>query len=289
VNPQGAIAARLEGVPIVWQILDTFTPMMLRHAIMPMVKWLADVVMCTGRAVAEEHPGAMEFGSHLVLFYPPVNIDRFKYSPERNKRARETLGLSQDSFVVGNVGNINLQKGHRTFIRAAAKLIDTIPEAKFVILGAQHENHREYIEGLWREAVSLGLELGVNLIVLDPGVDVPELEPAFDVFWMTSEPRSEGIPTVSEEAMALEIPVLATRVGSIEEIVFEGKTGFVVDPYDIDALADSTVRLFADKNLLRSMGQEANRFAVENFSVENCARSHLRGYQLALNIDRMLN
>ena len=249
---------------------------------MPLVKWLADVVMCTGRRVAEEHPGAIEFGSHLILFYPPVNLERFKYSPERKKRARENLGLSQDSFVIGNVGNINLQKGHRTFIRAAAKLKEKIPDAKFVILAAQHENHREYIEGLWREADSLGIKLGSDLIVRDPGTDVPDLEPAFDVFWMTSEPRSEGIPTVSEEAMALQIPVLATSVGSIAEIVVDGKTGFVVDPYDIDGLAESTVRLFTDKNLLHSMGNVANRFAVNNFSVESCASSHLRAYQLAL-------
>lgn len=282
VNPQGAVAARLEGVPVVWQILDTYSPMMLRRVVMPFVKWLAEVVMCTGHKVAEEHPGAIGFGDRLVLFYPPVNLGRFAQSPDRRKYARQALGLPQEAFVIGNVGNVNLQKGHRTFIRAAAEFKKRIPEARFVILGALNENHREYAEGLWREAATLGLTKGTDLIVLDPGTEVAKLEPAFDIFWMTSEPRSEGIPTVAEEAMSLGIPVIATQVGSIAEITIEGQTGYVVAPYDVDGLVERTMKLYSDKNLYQSMGSAAHDFAAQNFSMERCAQSHLHAYELAL-------
>ncbi len=282
VNPQGAVAARLEGVRVVWQILDTYSPMALRRVMMPVVKWLADVVMCTGRLVAKGHPGAVGFGDQLVLFYPPVNLERFTQSSDRRKCARRTLGLPKEAFVVGNVGNVNLQKGHRTFIRAAAELKKRIPEVRFVILGALHENHREYAEGLWREAATLGLTKGTDLIALDPGVDVAELEPAFDIFWMTSEPRSEGIPTAVEEAMALGIPVIATEVGSISEITREGETGYVVEPYDIDGLVERTMRIYSDVILRRSMSGAARDFATQNFSVACCAQSHHHAYMLAL-------
>lgn len=285
VNPQGAVAARLEGVRVVWQILDTYSPMVLRRVVMPLVKWLADVVMCTGRLVAKEHPGAVGFGKRLVLFYPPVNLERFTPSPGRRKCARQVLGLPQKTFVIGNVGNVNLQKGHRTFIRAAAELKKKIPEASFVILGALNENHREYAEGLWREATTLGLTKGTDLIVLDPGSEVSKLEPAFDIFWMTSEPRSEGIPTVAEEAMTLGIPVVATQVGSISEITLEGETGYVVEPYDIDGLVERTMRLYSDGILKQSMSSAARDFATQNFSTECCARSHLHAYELALTCD----
>lgn len=282
VNPQGAVAARLERVPVVWQILDTYSPMMLRRAVMPLVKWLAEVVMCTGRKVAEEHPGAVGFGDRLVLFYPPVNLKRFEPSQEQKQRAREIIGIPQDAFVVGNVGNINYQKGHGTFIRAAAQLKRKIPEARFVILGVLHDNHRNYAERLWQEAETLGLVKGVDLIVRDPGAEVAELEPAFDIFWMTSVPCSEGIPTVAEEAMALGIPVVATQVGSIAEIIIEGMSGYVVAPYDIDAMVDRTVHLYSDENMQQTMGNAAHDFALQNFSVESCAQSHCRAYQLAL-------
>ncbi len=282
VNPQGAIAARLEGVRVVWQILDTYPPMLLRRAIMPIVKLLANVVMCTGQRVAEDHPGSLEFGDRLVLFYPPVNLGRFTQSPDRRNFARQKLNLTQKAFVIGTVGNINPQKGHLTFIRAAALLKKEIPDAYFVILGALYEDHQEYAEGLWREASALNLTMGVDLIVLDPGLEVAELEAAFDIFWMTSEPRSEGVPTAVEEAMSLGIPIVATQTGSISEIVLEDKTGFVVAPYDTEGLVEQTIRLYDDELLKQTMSLAAHDFATINFSVECCMQSHLRAYELAL-------
>lgn len=282
VNPQGALAARLEGVPVVWQILDTYSPMALRHLVMPVVSWLASVVMCTGLRVAEEHPWAIGFGERLVLFYPPVNLGRFTMSPLNRQHARNTLGLPQDAFVIGSVGNINPQKGHLTFIRAAASLKKKIQNARFVILGATYNNHRQYADMLWREASALGLSLGADLLVVEPGSNVAELESAFDVFWMTSEPRSEGIPTSVEEAMALGIPVVSTKVGSISEIVEEGRTGFVVDSYDIEGIAECTYRLYVDIECKQSMGRAASDYAKERFGVANCARSHLVAYNMAI-------
>ena len=282
VNPQGAVAARLEGAKVVWQLLDTFSPTLLRRLLMPIVSRLSDVVMCTGRQVAEAHPGATALGNRLVLFYPPVDLDQFERSREQRKRARRKLDISADTFVVGNVGNINLQKGHRTFIRAAARLKKDVPDVRFIILGAQHDNHRAYVQSLLAEAASLGLETGADLIVLDPGTRVSELEPAFDIFWMTSEPNSEGVPTVVEEAMALSLPVVATRVGSIDEITLEGSTGFVVPPYDIEGLVERTTRLFSDSAVRSSMGRAGRDFATENFGTNHCAEKHLYAYKLAM-------
>lgn len=282
VNPQGAIAARLEGVPVVWQILDTYPPMWLRRAVMPVVKGLADVIMCTGKQVAQEHPGATDFRDRLVLFYPPVDLRQFKNGSERRKLAREQLGLRPDTLVVGTVGNLNPQKGHLTFVRAAARLKALLRPVRFVVLGAEHENHVDYIRGIKREATKLGLVVGEDVVFLDPGSNVAEFEPAFDVFWMTSEPRSEGIPTAVEEAMALGIPVVATETGSISEIVQEGKTGFVVGSHDIDALAERTVRVLSEWKLGQSLSRTAMEFARENFSVEKCAMLHIDAYRLAV-------
>jgi glycosyltransferase involved in cell wall biosynthesis len=284
VNPQGAIAAKLERVPVVWQILDTYTPRVLRWLIMPIVKMLADVVMCTGHQVAKEHPGATGFSKRLVLFYPPVDLELFANSQERQKFARDSLGLSQDVFVVGNVSNIAPLRGHSLFLRAAARLKEQIPGTRFVLLGAMHESHRVYTESLWKEAIALGFTMGDDLIVQNPGTRVAEMAPAFDVFWMTSVPRSEGIPTVIEEAMALGIPVVSTRVGSIAEIVLEGKTGFLVQPYDTATLTDRTIALYKDISLRDKIANAAHDMAVKNFGASKCARTQLHAYKLALGI-----
>lgn len=282
VNLQAGIAARLEGIPVVWQILDTYTPVYLRKLLMPVVTRLSTVIMCTGKKVAREHSEAIVSSEKLVLFYPPVDLVKFRMDKERRIKARATLGIAEDVFVVGNVGNINLQKGHGTFIRAAARLKKVIPSVKFVILGATHANHAEYAERLWKEASELGLEYNVDLIVKDPKDNVAELESAFDVFWMTSEPNSEGIPTSIEEAMSLGIPVVSTNVGSISEIVLQDTTGFVVEPYDIDGFVSATAKLHDNPGLKESLGNNAREFAGKHFDSMNCSDTHLHAYKMAL-------
>ena len=246
-NPHGAIAARALGVPVVWQVLDTYTPMSLRRLLAPMVRRYADVVMCTGQQVANSHPGVADRPDRLVNFYPPVDVEQFKRDPAVRLVARQALGLEASDFVVGTVGNINLQKGHDNFIRAAAALKSKVPHAKFVILGATHENHRDYIEGLWKLTAELGLERGRDLVMEDPTGRVHEMLQALDVFWMTPRPNSEGIPTAMEEAMAMGLPVVSFDVGSIGELVMHGRTGFLVADQDPVAVAEHTLQ-----QLLRS-------------------------------------
>ncbi len=281
VNPHSAVAAHLEGVPVVWQLLDTFAPMPLRATMMPLVTRVADVIMSTGRAVADEHPAASSFGERLVLFYPVADTRQFVNSSETRQRARRRLGLEDDDLVIGNVGNINPMKGHGIFIRAAAHVRETRPSARFVILGSRSERHATYVEGLWRMASKLGLELGRDLIVVDPGVDVAGTAPAFDVFWLTSAPRSEGIPTVIGEAMALELPVVASRVGSVHEAIEDHITGRLVTPLNPQALAHATLPYLDDLELRRTTGRAGRDRAARLFSPEVCAERHEHAFALA--------
>jgi glycosyltransferase involved in cell wall biosynthesis len=280
-NPHSAIAGHLEGVPVVWQIIDTFAPVALRRAMMPLVTSLADAIMSTGRAVAEAHPRAIEFGDRLVFFFPVADTNRFVNTDTIRRAARTRLGIPDDALVVGTVGNINLMKGHDTFIRAAARVRQLRPDTRFVILGAQASNHTEYTDGLWRMAAELGLELGRDLIVLDPGSDVSSLAPAFDVFWLTSNPRSEGIPTVIGEAMALSLPVVATNVGSVNEAIDDAVTGSLVAPRNPDALVHATLPYLDDRQLRERVGRAGRLRAERLYSAEVCADRHEEAFAIA--------
>ena len=282
VNPHGALAARTAGVPVVWQILDTHTPMLLRRVMSPLVTWLADAVMCTGLRVAEEHPGVMKHPERLISFFPPVDLSQFEPDPAMRMAVRRKLGVDDAALVVGTLGNINRQKGHDNFIRAAAHLKSKVPGAKFIILGAMHDNHREYIDGLWRLAAEVGLEFGRDLIAVDPTSNVHELLQALDVFWMTPRPRSEGIPTAMEEAMALGIPVVSFDVGSISELVTDGVSGFLVPDQNPAAVANYTAEHLMDSDIRATMGVSARAFVHEHASLERCADRHVDAYQLAL-------
>ncbi len=217
-NPQCALAAQLEGRPVVWQLVDTRTPMLLRRLLIPFVRRWADVVLTTGKRVGDLHPGTEKLGDRLRIFFPPVDTEMFQPDPSQRLRARQILGLTPDDVVVGNVSNITPQKGHATFLRAAQQLRREHPRTRFVILGAEDRYHANYVAGIWRQASQSGLLLGRDLIVKDPGSHVADLAVAFDIFWLTSEPKSEGVPTVVEEAMAMALPVVTTNVGAVTEL-----------------------------------------------------------------------
>ena len=281
-NSQGALAARRAKRPIVWQILDTNSPMPFRRLAMGAVTRLADVVMSTGCEVARAHPGALALGDRLVPYLPPVDIDEFVPDPGRRAAARTELGLEPSDLVVGTVNNLAPMKGHLTFIRAAARLRRQRPHVRFALLGAAAEHRSDYTRMLFDEAESLGLRLGSELLVVDPGSRVPQLAPALDLFWLTSEPRSEGVPTTVEEAMALGIPVVAANVGGVSEIVHDDETGSLVPPRDPEALVEATLPLLDDAERRRRMGEAARLRAVADFNLDRCADAHVMAFERAI-------
>lgn len=282
-SPQGAIAAWRENLPVVWQINGTQTPLAFRRAMMPIATRIADVIMTTGTTIAKEHPGIQRAAERLVPFFSPVDVkNRFSPNPAARDRARLALGLRQDDLVVGTVGNVNPQKGHGTFISAAGELRQRHPAARFVILGTHGEIHNAYAEGLWAKATGVGLQLGRDLIVQAAGTKVAELASAFDIFWFTSVPRSEGVPTAVMEAMALALPVVSTEVGGIRDIVSHGRTGFLVPPYDSAALAEATEALVLDSELRVTIGGAGRAFAIERCAIEHCVAAHVKAFDLAI-------
>jgi glycosyltransferase involved in cell wall biosynthesis len=281
-NSQAAFAARRAGRAVVWQILDTNSPVAFRRLAMRGVTRLADVIMSTGREVARVHPGALAFGDRLVSYLPPVDVGEFAPDAGRSSAARSELGLAASDPVVGTVNNLSPMKGHLTFVRAAAQVRRRRPNVRFVLLGAAYEHRSDYTRMLLDEAESLGLRVGSELLVVDPGSRVSRLAPALDLFWLTSEPRSEGIPTTVEEAMALGIPVVAADVGGVHEIVDDGETGLLVPPRDPEALVAATEPLLDDPVRRRQMGEAARARAAADFNVDRCADSHVVAFERAI-------
>jgi glycosyltransferase involved in cell wall biosynthesis/SAM-dependent methyltransferase/uncharacterized protein YbaR (Trm112 family) len=281
VNPQAALAARLEGVPVVWQLLDTRAPRALRLALMPFVRRLADVVMTNGYEVAVSHPGAVAFGDRLFPFFSPVDLELFRPDEERRASARAELGIAQGELVIGTVGNLTPMKDHGTFLRAAREVLQAFANARFVILGASYAYRDDYTAGLWRQAEQLGLLNGNRLIIRDPGARVADLAPALDVFWLTSESRSEGTSTAVGEAMALALPVVATNVGALRETIVDGETGFLVPPRSPEQLAGRTHGLLENAALREKMGAAARERAARFFGLDACLEIHLRTFEKA--------
>lgn len=282
INPQGAIAARLEHLPVVWQLLDTRPPMALRRLMMPLVTRLANVVMSTGRAVAHVHPGAGSMGERLLIYFPPCDPDAFDPRSVDRDEARAHLGFATDDVVLGTVGNLNPQKGHAWLLRAAARVRTARPNVKVLLVGASHDTHRAHERTLHRLSVELGLAVGYDAVFAGALADVRPALAAMDIFVLPSVPRSEGAPTVILEAMLMGLAVIATDVGAVREVVEDSVTGYVVPPEDPQAIAKAALRLLRDDDLRARMGRAGRKRAVERFSVERCVDVHLQAYACAL-------
>jgi glycosyltransferase involved in cell wall biosynthesis/ubiquinone/menaquinone biosynthesis C-methylase UbiE len=280
INPHGAIVARALGIPVVWQLLDTRPPLVVRKAAMLPVKALADVVMSTGLAVAEMHPGAMEFGERLVSFFPPVDTDLF--SPVPNGTLRGELNIPPESPVIGVVANVNPQKGHEHLIDAFAMVRKSHPKAVLVIAGHWYDTHAGYFEQLKAQATEHGLIIGRDVHFLGSRSDIPSILPDFDVFALASVPNSEGAPTAIIEAMSSGVPVVATNVAAIPEVVVDGETGFLVPSLDAASLANRATQILDDKDLRHRMADAARRRVLAEFSLERCVAAHVHAYNLAI-------
>lgn len=282
-NPHAALAAQREGVAVVWQLLDTYPPRAFLSAVMLLIRRWADVIMANGMTTAAMHPGAIESSCVIIPFGPSVPLELFRPSATLRARARAQFGLSGNDFVIGTMNNVNPMKGHRTFVRAAGILRERV-DARFVILGGASD--AGYLTQLLDEARGSGLVLGETLFVRDAASEVHELAQAFDVFWLTSEPRAEGMSNSLAEAQAMGIPVIATRSGAVHECLVDGQTGYVVPPHDVDAIVDRTIRLREDRVLYDSLSAAAVDFVRGKFSSDVAAARHLEAYQEAIRLRR---
>lgn len=279
-NPHLAIAGHLEGKAVVWHLYDTVTPPPVRRVTMRLVTGLADVVMVTGGALAREYPGAASLGDRCVTVYPPIDTSAFVADPRRRAAARRELGLPPDAAVLGAVGVRNPTKGHDLLAEAVAALNEGGSEVWCRVLGSPSPAHAEHMAEVDARVARMGL--GERMTFHDPGTRVAELMPAFDVFALPSVPRSEGVPTVILEAMSCELPVVATDVGAVSEVVEENVTGAVVPPLEPGRLAEAIGAILGDEERRSSLGAAARERAVARYDVTRCVETYARAYDLAL-------
>ncbi|GAA2895333.1 glycosyltransferase family 4 protein [Streptosporangium fragile] len=175
--------------------------------------------------------------------------------PERGK-ARAELGLPQDVPVVAYVGRLTQVKRPDRFLAVAGAVIRQIPECHFVVCGrGELEQQVERGVGAVRDSFRL---VGWRK-------DVETVYAAADVVLLTSD--NEGTPLSLIEAGMAGAPVVATRVGSVAEVVRDGHTG-LLSTTDPGELAAHTVRLLSDRGLARRMGESARDWTAYAFGVD---------------------
>ena len=229
---------------------------------------LADVILVNGHATIGAYPGLRRVADRLTVYYPIIDEERFRPGSARQ---------SHSPVLVGMAANINPDKGIEVFVEAAA-LLARNDSVRFVLVGAEHETHRNYARRL-RARVD---ELGLNGRFQFAGEqsDVATWMRDMDVFVISS--NFEGSTTTAIEAMAVGLPVVATDVGAVGEVVIDGETGVLVPRGDHVALAAATERLANDPKLRSAYGAAGRRRFDERFAARASLGPRVALYRRAI-------
>ena len=201
-----------------------------------------------------------------------IDTSRFGNRLDRES-TRTELGIPSDAFVIGTVGRLNEVKRQDRLIRGFARVAETKPSAHLLIVGAGPQ-----LDDLCRLTAELHLDSRVHFAGYQ--TEPERFLGAMDVFGLTS--RSEGMPLAILESWAAGVPIIASRVGGVPELIDDGVTGLLFDPDDEDALVSALDRLIVDPGLGRAIAAAGLHKVCERFDVRAMAADYERHYREVL-------
>ncbi len=197
-------------------------------------------------------------------------VKKYAFNPEKVFTVHNGINVIETNInsqkklapiVVGTVGSLTPKKNHRLFLDMAKNVLErTKSESiKFAIVG----------EGVLRDELEkYSQQLGIENKVLFAGEkdDIPNFLQSIDIFVMTS--LYEGLPNALMEAMAVELPVVASDIGGNNELVIDGETGFLCPSDDARAFAESVIGLINNEDEAKQMGENGKKRILSEFGVE---------------------
>lgn len=195
----------------------------------------------------------------ITIVQNAIDLRRFSAACGTRSEARKSMGLPENVPVVAGVGRLNPQKNFSLFIRVAAEVLKRCPQAVFVLAGDGPE------DGLLRK---LARESGVGERLHFCGYvpDTRQVYLAADVLLMPS--LFEGLPMSLLEAMAMRVPVVASALDGIAEVVENGRDGFLVPSGDAKCFCERVCQLIENPSLARELGAAASEKIARRFSSE---------------------
>ncbi len=179
--------------------------------------------------------------NNISVIHSGVDLNCFKRSVTKSNPKRNELGISPDSLVVGYVGWLIPIKGVTYLVNAMAEVVHRHPNSLLLLVGKGDEKGEEEIR-LKKQVENLGLADNVRFLGWRPDVD--EIMGCFDIFVLPS--LNEGMGRVLVEAMAAGLPIVASRVGGIPDLVKHEENGLLVPPADTSALEKAISTLLQD-------------------------------------------
>ncbi|MDQ7797313.1 MAG: glycosyltransferase [Candidatus Edwardsbacteria bacterium] len=239
----GGLAGRMAGVKVIWHMRDIPIQPRPKRVVQLAATFIPDKIIAVSEAVGRQFGGRKVSVIHNGIDAQAIQK---KAAGEMPAEIQRVIKSSGGGPLIGMVGQIARWKGQDVFLRAAKLLADKMPRAKFLIIGEALFDEREFRLELNNFVVNNDLQKRV--IFTGHLENVYPILKQLDVLVHCSvEPEPFG--RVIIEAMALGVPVIATRGGAVEEIITNGENGLTVPPGDDQQLAGAVENILTDKTM----------------------------------------
>jgi len=253
------MAARLAGVRVV-RSRHLSTPVKPGWTSRFVYGRLADRVITSGQAI-RDHLIAINALDPARIVSIPAGIDVQRFAPVADSSAvRRELGLADTDFVVGIVAVLRSWKGHTDLIDAVHRLCAENVPAKLLVVGAGPQE-----EALKRKVQQLGMD--GRVLMLGYRTDVPRLIGAMDCSVLPAT-KNEATSQALPQALAMKVPVIATAVGGLPEVVIDQQTGLLIPPGDADALCGALLWMHQHPAEAKQMAERGYAHVHANFTFE---------------------
>jgi len=266
------LAGRLAGARIVHTEHETYTINAPRfRRLLRLLSALADVVTAVSEPVGlflEKEVGISS--AKLQIIPNGVDIDRYRSA---SPLSRASLGLKNEDVIITCVARLESEKGHAVLLDAFQQVHARLPHARLLLIG----------DGSERQALTAkvgALNLNGSVQFLGVRSDIPALLATSDVVTLAS--FREGLPMAILEAMAAGKPVVATRVGSIPDVVTDGRSGLLFSSGNTNELAQALHVMVADASKRQQFGAEGFKLAQSDYNFDRTLELYHQVYAQAL-------
>jgi glycosyltransferase involved in cell wall biosynthesis len=215
----------------------------------------------TTRRFVTEHEGVP--AERASTIHNGIDCEAFQPRPEQRAAAREKLGIPQEAFVVAGIGRLTYQKNFALFLEVAARVLKQHPHAMFLIAGTGEDE-----SALRAQAAALGITERVRFLGFTR--DMAALYPAVDSLLLTS--RYEGLPITILEAMAVGVPIVASRLDGIAEVLNHERDAALAPSDDPDAFASHLCALIEKPDIARAYADSALHKVRAEYSAARMTR-----------------
>ncbi|MEG2353337.1 MAG: glycosyltransferase family 4 protein [Clostridium sp.] len=264
---EGAVLHSITKKPHIWHVHEIIKePKFLNDFYKKFLPKHATKIVCVSEAVKENL--LTENKKYEEKFKVIHNgIDSLKFTAYENNKIREELNLTKDEIIIGTIGRVNKIKGQGFLLDVAKKVIKKHDNVSFYLVGSAFEGQENLMEELVEK--SKDEELKGRVYISEFRSDIADIYNNLDIFVLSSI-KPDSFPTVVLESMSTGIPVVANVTGGVNEMIEDGKDGFLIHDISVDNMANKLEKLIEDENLRKTFAREGiskikTRFTTESF------------------------